>query len=297
MANALTQLSDLIAAAVDAAGQSVVAVHGRKRLAASGIAWSADLVVTADHVIEREDDLAITTPAGERKAVTIAGRDSGADLAVLRVAGGALSPIARGTAAKAGNLVIAVGRPATADPQASVGFVTSTGGEWRTGTGSRVGGYARTDVTMYPGFSGGPLVDGEGKLLGMNSSMLGRGASIAIPVAALEPLVEALVKHGRLPRGYLGVTTQPVRLGESLRGQLNGQESGLLITAIEGASPAERAGLLVGDTLCTLAGKAIPGARELQGALGAETVDTAVDAVVGRAGSLVTVSVTPVQRG
>ncbi|MCC7365506.1 MAG: trypsin-like peptidase domain-containing protein [Dehalococcoidia bacterium] len=294
----LTQLSDAMAAAVERAGRSTVLVNARRRLPASGIAWAADgLVVTSDHVIEREDDITIGLPGGEEVAATIAGRDPGSDVAVLRASGATLDPAARGGELRTGHFVLAVGRPQPGEPMASFGVVSAVGGPWRTFRGGQVDGYIRSDTTLFPGFSGGPLVNAAGEVAGMNSSRLGRGAGLTIPVAALATVVDALLAGGRIRRGYLGIGSQQARLPEALAAKAGGQATGLLVVGVEPGSPADAAGLLVGDILVALAGSPTPDTDDLQQLLGPQAVGQATPARILRGGEPRDITITIGERG
>ncbi len=257
----LAALSDELAAAVEQAGRSVVTVDARARTAASGTVWSGGVVVTADHVIERDDNITVTLPDGATAKATVAGRDPGTDLAVLKLESGALA--AAETVGledlKVGHLVLAIGRPRAGSAMASFGVVSAIGGQWRTARGGTVEGYVRADVSLYPGFSGGPLVDTGGRVIGLNSWYLARGQELALPAAAVSSIVQILLSEGRVRRGYLGVTSQPVRLPEAVREQLGlSQEVGLMILGVEGGSPAEKGGVLMGDVLIGIGGRTSP---------------------------------------
>jgi len=203
---------------VEAAGASTVTVDARKRYPASGIAFAEDLILTADHVVTREEDIKVILPDGRSLAATIAGRDPGSDLAALRLAEKALSPAKTSDEIKVGQLVLALGRPnseATAawrGVQASWGIVTSISGPARTFRGGMLDEFIRSETTPYPGFSGGPLINTEGEVLGLNTSGLTRGSSLTIPVKVAWRVAEALATHGSVKRGYLGVRTQPVEI-------------------------------------------------------------------------------------
>jgi S1-C subfamily serine protease len=253
--SALADLSDALAAAVEKAGASTVLVNARRRFPASGIIWSADgVIVTSDHVIERDDDITITLADGRELKATIAGRDPGSDIAVLKVG--------------------------------------ATGGPWRTFRGTQVDGYIRTDTTFYPGFSGGPLVDSNGRVAGMNSSRLGRGAGMTVPIAAVAKVVGDLLKGGRVRRAYLGLSSQTARLPQSMASQLGGQETGLLVVMVEPGSPAEAGGLFIGDILVKLAGSKVEDTDALQALLGADRVDQPTPVTVFRGGELKELTVT-----
>jgi S1-C subfamily serine protease len=180
---------------------------------------------------------------------------------------------------------------------ASFGVVSALGSNWRTARGGVVEGYIRADVALYPGFSGGPLVDAQGRVAGINSSHLARGQGVAIPSHAVTGIVDTLLTQGRIRRGYLGVTSQPVRLPPELQSKLGlQQETGLLLLAVESGSPAASAGLLMGDVLVSIAGHSVSDAQDLQGALGASSVGNATTATMVRAGERKDLSVTPSER-
>lgn len=283
--NPLAQLSDALAAAVETAGRSLVTVSARRRIPATGIAWrEGGIVVTADHVIEHDDHIRVTLPDGTEVPAALAGRDPGTDVAVLRVQGG-VTPATRAadTSARVGSLVLALGRPGSDGPQASFGVVSSVGGPWRTATGSQVEGYLRSDTTFYPGFSGGALVDPAGAVVGLNSSHLGRGG-VTLPYAAVDAVVEALLAHGRVRRGYLGIGTRQVEVPGPLAAKIGGQTSGLLIMSVEPGSAADSAGLVIGDILVAVNGTAVGTAEDLQAQLGAERVGVATPLLLLRGG-------------
>jgi S1-C subfamily serine protease len=289
-------LSDSLAAAVDTAAASVVTVDARRRLAATGIVWSEDTILTANHVVER-DEIVVRIADGSDIQASLAGRDPGTDTAVLRVSGGKLTPAARtSTAAKVGHLVLALGRP-DADIRASLGIINRVGGAWRTFRGGTVDGYLQAGVEMLPGFSGGPLVNVAGEAVAMNSSQLGRGSGMAIPLAALSPIVDQLLSQGRIRRAYLGIGTQSAALPAALSAKVGGQAAGLLITSVEPGSPADKGGMLMGDILVKLAGTAVDGAESLQAQLGGDRVGVATPATVLRGGETLDLSVTPGERG
>lgn len=295
----LASLSAALADAVTRNAPSLVTVNARRRLPASGIVWSADgAILTADHVIEREEGIEVRLDDGRVLDAALVGRDPGSDLAVLRVGATGLAPVSLAPAEslRVGNIVLALGRPAPDGPMASFGVVSTVGGPWRTRRGGEVEGYIRSDTTLFPGFSGGPLVDAEGLVVGLNSSRLGRGNGLSVPVSAMTRIAGDLLARGRVRRAFLGISSQVVRLSESLSAGLDGQEAGLLITAVEAASPAGEAGLLVGDILVTFAGEALTDTDDLQSLLGPARIGQAVPARVVRGGNLTGVTITVGER-
>jgi S1-C subfamily serine protease len=234
MPNVLIDLSNDLAEIVGMTDLAVVRVDARRRLSASGVLWSSDgLIVTTHHVVERADNITVGLPDGQSVAAALVGRDPTTDLAVLRVQSDDFAPPtwAGADALKVGHLVLALGRPAMT-VQATLGIVSALGGSWRTRGGGQLDHYLQTDVVMYPGFSGGPLVDASGRVIGINTSALLRGTSLAVPTATVSRVVADLLAHGQVRRGYLGVGTQPARLPARLAEQL-GQETGLLLVSVE----------------------------------------------------------------
>ncbi len=272
MASVVEGISNELAGMVEAAGPAIVRVEGRRRLPASGIVWSDDgLVVTAHHVVERDDRIGVGLADGKQVEAELMGRDPTTDLAVLRVEGAqpSSSTTAQADDLSVGHLVLALGRPGRT-VQATLGIVSALGTSWRTAAGGTIDRYLQTDVVMYPGFSGGPLVDADGKVLGLNTSAL-RGVSLTIPSLTVDRVVESILSHGRVQRGYLGVGVQPVNLPEALAEEL-GQETGLILISVEPGSPAEAGGLTLGDTLLSVHGEPVQRLDDLLSLLSGELV-------------------------
>src|SRR5215208_2863028 len=297
MSNTLQEFSNGLSSAVEKGGASTVVVDARKRYPASGIAYADDLVLTADHVVTREENIKVLLPDGKSVSATIAGRDPGSDLALLRLAEKVLTPAKTSDSFKVGQLVLALGRPNSAGMQASWGIVTAISGPARTFRGGMLDEYIQTETTPYPGFSGGPLVNADGEVLGLNTSGLTRGSSLTIPVSGAWRVAEALATHGSVKRGYLGVRTQPVDVSEAARQALKReQEHGLLVLWLEEGGPAEKSGLLVGDILVAISGQPVGDPDDLFSALNSDTVGKAVAVEVLRGGRPETVSVTVGER-
>ena len=272
MASVVEGISSELAGMVEAAGPAVVRVEGRRRLPASGIVWSDDgIVVTAHHVVERDDRIGVGLADGKQVDAELVGRDPTTDLAVLRVEGAQPSSAmpAQADDLSVGHLVLALGRPGRT-VQATLGIVSALGTSWRTAAGGTIDRYLQTDVVMYPGFSGGPLVEFDGKVLGLNTSAL-RGVSLTIPSLTVDRVVESILSHGRVQRGYLGVGVQPVNLPEAIAEEL-GQETGLILISVEPGSPAEAGGLTLGDTLLSVHGEPVQRLDDLLSLLSGELV-------------------------
>jgi S1-C subfamily serine protease len=283
----LQQFSDALATTVATVSAGIVRVEARRRLPASGLVWSREgIIVTTHHVIEQDDNIRVGLHSGQTVAATLVGRDATTDLAVLRAASAELELPAwaepEGSTLSVGHLVLALGRPGQR-VQATLGIISALGESWRTPAGGLMERYMQTDVVMYPGFSGGPLVSMSGQVLGLNTSALLRDRSLTIPLATLRRVTAMLLAHGRIRRGYLGVSTQPVRLPAALKERL-GQETGLLLITVEPNSPAEQGGLLLGDTLVALDGAPLRHSDDLLSCLSTERIGTTVLVRIVRGG-------------
>lgn len=296
MSNPFAELSKALTSAVEKGGESTVLVDARKRYPASGIAYAADLVLTADHVVTRED-IKVVLPDGKSLSATVAGRDPGSDLALLRLSEKVSTPAKTSTEIKVGQLVLALGRPNEQGMQASWGIVTAIAGPARTHRGGLLDEYIQTETTPYPGFSGGPLVNTEGEALGLNTSGLTPGSSLTIPIKVAWRIADELAKHGSVKRGYLGVRTQPVEIPEAARKSLKReQKNGLLILWLEENGPAQKGGLFVGDTIVAVAGQPVSDPDDLFSALKSDTVGKSIAVEVLRGGKPETVNVTAGER-
>jgi S1-C subfamily serine protease len=284
MSNILVELSNAMAAATEKAGVSTVMVNARRRMPASGIAYTADLILTANHVVEREEGITVTLSVGNEVSATVVGRDHGTDLALLRLERPLATPAETASDAKVGQLVLALGRPSEAGIEASLGVVSAVGGPVHTHHGA-IDKYIRTDTTPFPGFSGGPLVDAEGHVVGLNTSGFGHGVAITIPADLAWKVAEQLANHGAVRRGYLGVRSQGVEIPAAAQEALKREQAtGLILIGIEKDSPAEAAGLMVGDILVAVDGQLVRNHDELFARLSGDVVDKSTPVEVLRGG-------------
>ncbi len=297
----LTELSAQLASAVEVASNSVVAIHARRRIPSSGIVWRDGIIVSASHTVRRDDEVPVALPNGDSAAATVAGRDPATDLVALNVAGAGAklraAPKADSSSLRVGSLVLAVGRPGK-NVSASFGIISAVGEGWRTWQGARIDRVLRLDLAVYDGFSGGPLVDASGAVLGLNNSALARGTPMALPAKAVDRVLDELLERGHVRRPFIGVAVQPVALSASLVKQHGlGNDSGLLIVSIADSSPAEKAGILLGDLLLDANGQALARPDDLLDALSNVSAGGAVSLKVLRGGTIKSVSVTPADRG
>jgi S1-C subfamily serine protease len=285
------ELSDALAGAVERAARSIVAVHGRPRLPSTGVLWRAGLVVTASHTVETEREITLTTPDGQTLAAELVGRDPALDIALLRAQTGAMlaADVAADAALRVGHLVLAVGT----GPRASAGIVSAV----EAGRADTGGDALAIDLTLYPGFSGGPLVDVLGRIIGITTSGRSRHLQYAIRAAAVSRLAEQVALRGRIARPYLGVATQPVALPEALRGRLGlAQETAVIAVNVRAESPAAAAGLIIGDIIVSIGGATIAEPEDLVAVLRPEQVGQTVVVKVVRGGEPRELSVTVGER-
>jgi S1-C subfamily serine protease len=255
--SSLANFSDQLADAADAAARSVVSVHARPRFPSTGIHWRDGLVVTTEATVKRDQDITVTLPDGRRVAATLVGRDPGTDVAALRIDAGQLPVATPGDAAKLrpGHLVLALARVGDQGIRAAFGAVSAVGGRWRSWKGGEIDHWIQSDLTLYPGMGGGPLVDVGGVILGVNSGGLSRPFATTIPAMTIDRVVNHLAARGFVPRGWLGAAMQPVKLNESLQRKLGLTHSGgLVLLSVEADGPAGVAGLMVGDVLLAIDG-------------------------------------------
>jgi S1-C subfamily serine protease len=291
MSNILVELSNAMAAAVEKAGLSTVMVNARRRMPASGIAYTAELILTANHVVERDEGISVTLSDGNEIPATVVGRDHGTDLALLRLERPLASPAETAQDAKVGQLALGLGRPSNEGIEASLGVVSAVGGPVHTRHGA-IDRYIRTDTTPFPGFSGGPLVDAEGRVIGLNTSGFGHGVALTIPADLAWKVAEQLAKHGSVRRGYLGVRSQGVEIpGAAQKALKREQATGLILIGVEKDSPAEAAGLMVGDIIVAVDSQLVRDHDELFACLSGDVVDKSTPVEVLRGGQLQTIDV------
>ena len=285
-------LSNEFAAAAEKHGRFVVAVHARRWMPSSGIEWKQGVVVTANHAIRRDEEIKVARHNGKTVTASLAGRDPSTDLAVLKL------PEASGTAEigdssslKLGNLVLALGRSRNGNLVASAGIIGGLSGEWRTWRGGKLDQHIRLDLELYPGFSGGPLVDASGKVVGINSGGLARGRAVTIPVSTVKRVVDELLEKGHIARPYLGIAMQPVAIPEAMRSSVKGTSGGLLVVHVEQGGPAEKGGVLLGDVLLSIQGNALEEMDSLMNLLTSAKVGDMCSIEAIRGGQVVQVSV------
>ena len=289
--NPFAALSRHLAGIVAQCAPSVVAVSGRGRPTSSGFVWRSGIVVTASDALERDEDISVLTPGGERVSATLAGRDASTDIAVLKVPG-AESPSAlpRADHVSTGELALAIGRHSDG-PMASLGMIAMAGGPWQSLRGGRIDRLIRLDRGIDPRQEGGVLVNAEGRMIGMAVPGPRRGG-LAIPAPTIERVADQLLTHGRIARAYLGLGLQPVRLDDELvKASSLSSSRGLLVVSLDPNGPGRRAGMLIGDIVTAWNGEAVRNVRDVFHRLGSETVGQQISFAVIRAGQITSANI------
>lgn len=289
----LQTISGEIERIAESTGRSVVSVssgHGN----GSGIVWDEHTVVTAYHVVRGADEVSIGTDDGRKLTAKVTGRFRRSDIAVLTV-DGAVKPIEKGDSdgLKAGQFVLALANPSSSRTSVTSGIVTgasrSIGGWW----GMTIEDAIITDARVNPGYSGGPLVDATGRLIGMNVAYVSK-RGIAVPVSTISKVVQRLAKGQPFRRAYLGIVSNPVALPEEVSSDSRvGQDSGVMVFSVEDGTPAKQAGLSFGDVILRFSGKSVSSSEDLTGLLGEEAIGKQTKVSVLRGGNVVELDITP----
>lgn len=292
------EFSESLAGVVEGAGAGLLRVDARPGLASSGLVWADGTILTSSHAVDKEEQIEIGLPDGETSTADLVGRDPQTDLAVLKTAAKGLTAAKWNEGlegVKVGHLAVALGRPGRT-VRAALGIVGTFGPSWRTPAGGKIDRYLQADLRLPPGFSGGALVDLQGRVLGMATSGLLRRHSLAVPYATAKRVVDEVLAHGQVRRGFLGIGVYPVRLPDGLQKEA-GQTFGALIHSVQPGSAADRAGLVQGDVLLTLDAQPVGNPGDLFGFLDGEKVGREVTARIARAGKAQDVKVTVGTRG
>jgi len=294
----LADLSSQLSRAVETAAGYTVAIHARRRIPSSGIVWRDGLIVATSHTVRRDGEVPVTLPNGESVTATVAGRDPGTDLILLR-ANGVKSTAERAEESESsvGSFVLAVGRPGR-DVSASFGIISARTRAWRTGQGTQLEGVLRLDMGVYDGFSGGPLVAASGRIIGINNSAFARGGAASLSASAVDSFVDEILARGHVRRPFIGVAVHPVTLPQVTvdRHKLS-SDSGLVVLSVGAGSPAEAAGILVGDVLLRAGARTFERMSDLLDAIVQVEDGKALELALLRGGTPATVSVSPIDRG
>jgi S1-C subfamily serine protease len=288
MSTELIDLSNALARETDRAAGSLVAIHTEARGSSSGVIWRPGIIVTAEHALRRDEEIHVTLPDSRVVTATLAGRDASTDLAVLKCAE-ATSPVAEFSDAstiKPGSLVLVVGRTRASGPVAALGTVSLVASERRTWIGTAISPYIRLDVGLQPTAVGGAVIDAYGRTIGIATPRFARFGAIAVPASTINRVVDALLKAGHIPHGYLGVGLHPVRIPEALRQSLQRNEkTAAIVVEVEPDSPAYKAGIMIGDLLISFGAHPIARVEDVHAQLAGEAIGKPVAVKFVRGGA------------
>jgi S1-C subfamily serine protease len=289
MSKELIELSNALAQATDRAASSVVAVHAERRGSSSGIVWRPGVIVTSEHALRRDEEIQVTLPNGRVVSASLAGRDPSSDIAVLKCAeaNNAAPEFGDVTTLKPGNLTLVVGRTRASGPVAALGVVSLVAPDRRSWTGESIVPYIRLDVGLQPTAVGGAVIDARGSAVGLATPRFARFGAIAVPAASIHKITETLLQKGRIPRGYLGVGLQPVRLPDALRDKLQWKEkTAAIVMDVHPGGPADKAGIVIGDILISIAGQPVTALEDIQSHLGGEAIGKTLPLKFVRGGAI-----------
>lgn len=292
-------LSKELAEATAKAGAFTVAVHTESRGSSSGIIWRPGVIVTAEHALQHDEGVQITLADGQTAEAKLVGRDPSTDVAVLK-SEAAKSPapeFAGADALQPGNVALVVGRTRASGSVAALAFVSMVAKERRAWGGGLLAPYVRLDVALQRTGVGGAVIDPEGRVTGLATPKFAQVGALALPVAIINRVVDALLQKGRIPRGYFGLGLQPVRLPENLRETLqHKQKTAVMVLEVEPSGPAHNAGVVIGDILVAINGKPVTRLEDVWTHLIGESIGQSVTARFLRGGVPQDLSITIAER-
>ena len=308
MSNELIELSNALAQATDRAGARAVAIHTESRGSASGIIWRPGVIVTAEHALRRDEEIQVILAGGRVGTATLVGRDPSTDIAVLKCeeAPGDAAEFGDPETLKPGSLILVVGRTRASGPVAALGVVSLVAADRRNWAGASLAPYIRLDVSLQPTAVGGAVVDAHGKIAGLATPRFARFGAIAIPATAINKVVDVLLQKGRIPRGYLGVGLQPIRLPGSIRELLQAdrrsdpkaseQKAAVIVLEAHPGGPADQAGIVIGDVIVSLDGRTVSQPEDVQSLLAGDSIGKSLPIKFVRGGAIQTGSIAVAER-
>ena len=289
MSQELIELSNELAQLTDRAATRVVAVHAETRGSSSGIVWRSGVIVTSEHALRRDEEIQVTLPSGRVVPATLAGRDPSTDIAVLNCAEASSAVPEAGDVStlKPGSLALVVGRTRVSGLVAALGIVSLVAPDRRTWTGGSLAPYIRLDVGLQPTAVGGAVISAHGDTIGLATPRFARFGAIAVPDSAINKIADTLLKKGRIPHGYLGVGLQPVSLPDTLRQSLQRKEkTAAIVLETQPDGPADKAGIVIGDILVSLAGHPVARPGDVQAILAGDAIGKSLALKFIRGGSV-----------
>ncbi|MFQ5946346.1 MAG: S1C family serine protease [Anaerolineae bacterium] len=273
-------------------------VRGGAQGAASGFVMAPDgYLLTNSHVVHGAQAIEVIDSQGDNHEAEVVGMDPATDVAVLRIPASDLQVVPLGDSAtlRAGQLVVAVGNPLGFETTVTAGVISAVGRIWRSYTGRAMENIVQTDAALNPGSSGGPLADSGARVIGVNTAVIpgAQGLCFAIPINTAKRVAGLLIKHGKVKRGFLGVSAGPVEIDAQLRRRLQVEQTqAVRIVEIVRGGPAHQAGLRAGDVLLALDGSPMKHVDDVHRFLDEESIGKPFMSRLLRRGSLLELEVT-----
>jgi S1-C subfamily serine protease len=303
--------SEIIVSAVDKVKNAVVKIDKYSRIrgsekmsgTGSGFVFSSDgLILTNSHVIDNSDRLNITLLDGGEFNADVTGADKDSDIAIIKIFGSGYSPAKLGSSTdlKIGQLVIAIGNPMGYQHSVSVGVLSGVGRTMRTPDGHMIDNILQSDAAMNPGNSGGPMIDSNGEVIGINTAIIpyAQGLSFSIGIDTAKEIARYLITEGKVIKAYLGLMVNEIEINPRIKNfyRLNSKK-GIMIIGVERSSPASRASLREGDIIVEFNGKDLSSSGELTRYLiGGALIDKQVRMKIIRQTKAMELAIVPVRR-
>jgi len=303
--------SEIIVSAVDKVKNAVVKIDKYSRIrgnekmsgTGSGFVFSSDgLILTNSHVIDNSDRLNITLLDGGEFNADVTGADKDSDIAIIKIFGSGYSPAKLGSSTdlKIGQLVIAIGNPMGYQHSVSVGVLSGVGRTMRTPDGHLIDNILQSDAAMNPGNSGGPMIDSNGEVIGINTAIIpyAQGLSFSIGIDTAKEIARYLITEGKVIKAYLGLMVNEIEINPRIKNfyRLNSKK-GIMIIGVEKSSPAFRASLREGDIIVEFNGKDLSSSGELTRYLiGSALIDKQVRMKIIRQTKAMELAIVPVRR-
>jgi S1-C subfamily serine protease len=283
--NTLKELSNSLAALTETARGFTAAISWGSSRRRSGMLWRSEIVVASEQSLGKAESYEIELPGGASARATLAGRDPGTNVAVLKLESAFAEALPAAADAVVGSFALACAADGYGGIAARFGIISSVAPEWRSRAGGKIDRRIALDIALSESEEGGPVLDSSGALIGM-STLGHRGKVLVIPPSTIARSVEALLAHGHIARGWLGVALQPVAIPDAWR-EAAASESGLMVMSIAADGPAASAGLVGGDILVGLDGGRASHVRHLAERLGSDSIGQELELSVMRAGAVV----------
>ncbi len=294
----LESISEAIVGVTEKISPSVVRVGAGRWRGGTGTVWSKDgHIVTSNHVVGRMQEVEVGFSDGSKQTAKVVGRDPYSDIALLKVDSDNLTAVETGNSdnLKVGQFVLALANPFGRQPSATSGIITNPAYSIRGWWGGSMDKVVVTDARLNPGYSGGPLIDAKGRIVGINAAYA-NNRGLSVPVNTVKTVVDKLMADGRIKRAYMGITADTIRLPEHLSSQSHvNQPNALIVYGVDQDSAAKKAGLAIGDVIIKLDGKPVETLVDLRAILDDKAIGRRVNISVLRGEKPTELTITPTE--